>query len=126
MEEIRQQFEARRAAILQRKSEVVSTLIDDVADRKGDSIDISNDEQTESTQLALEGRLATELIEIDAALQRIADGDYGDCEECGDEIPKGRLKIQPLDRHCVDCQEELEVDAKRRYRRPGLMDECVE
>ena len=126
MEEIRQKLEARRAEILKRKSDVVANLIDDVPDRKGDSIDISNDEQTESTQLVFEGRLADELIEIDAALLRIADGEYGECEECGDDIPAGRLKIHPLARHCVDCQEELEVDAKRRYRRPGLMDEFAE
>ena len=126
MEEIRRELEARRAELLQRKSEVVANLIDDVPDRKGDTIDVSTDEQTESTQLKLEGRLAGELTEIDAALTRIADGDYGECEQCGDDIPTGRLKIQPLARHCVDCQEELETDARRRYQRPGLMDEFVE
>lgn len=122
-EDIREQLLARRAAILRHKSEKVAELIDDVPDRTGDTIDVSTDEQIEATQLKLEGRFATELIAIDTALARIDDGSYGECEECGEEIPAARLRIHPLARTCVDCQETAETDARRRYKRPGLLDE---
>lgn len=120
---IRERLLLRRTEILRRKTETVANLIDDVPDRKGDGIDIAVDEQTESTQLRIESRYAKELGEIDAALHRFADGVYGECEKCSDEIPGKRLELQPLARLCVDCQEELETEAERRYKRPGLMDE---
>jgi hypothetical protein len=53
-------------------------------------------------------RHAAELQEIDAALARIADGSYGDCEECGGNIGAPRLEAQPTARLCIACQEQLE------------------
>lgn len=44
-----------------------------------------------------------ELVRIDMAERRIASGDYGYCEECGEEIPDGRLAIDPMATHCVNC-----------------------
>jgi len=40
---------------------------------------------------------------IEAALKRIAADDYGWCVECGEEIPLGRLKLDPCATRCVDC-----------------------
>ena len=44
------------------------------------------------------------LDEVDAALQRIADGTYGWCSSCGKEIGAARLDHRPESVHCVDCQ----------------------
>ena len=44
------------------------------------------------------------LGEIDAAIRRLADGTYGECEDCRAAIPKGRLKTIPYARRCVICQ----------------------
>ena len=44
------------------------------------------------------------LDEVDAALQRIADGTYGRCAHCGKEIGAARLDHRPESVHCVDCQ----------------------
>jgi DnaK suppressor protein len=43
------------------------------------------------------------LEEIDAALARVAAGDYGICERCGEPIPAGRLEARPVARTCVPC-----------------------
>ena len=48
------------------------------------------------------------LKEIDEALQRIRQGSFGRCEECGEPIPKGRLQALPYTRHCVACARKLE------------------
>ena len=122
-EQVRAQLLARRDEILERKHELVQELIDDVADRIGDTIDVTTDEQIEATRLRIESRFARELTEIDAALHRMSDGTWGECDECGDEIGRKRLSAMPLAKLCVDCQEEAETDARRRYKRPGLMDE---
>jgi DnaK suppressor protein len=42
--------------------------------------------------------------EIDAALDRIADGTYGRCAVCGTDIPIERLEIRPSAAGCVACQ----------------------
>ncbi len=46
--------------------------------------------------------------QIDLALDKIREGKYGICEECGDEIDERRLKVLPFVRFCRDCQETIE------------------
>jgi DnaK suppressor protein len=46
-----------------------------------------------------------EMSEIDAALARIADGSYGQCEVCGGAIGRDRLRALPAVRRCVTCSE---------------------
>jgi len=45
-----------------------------------------------------------ELMAIDAARGRIAEGSYGECTDCGCEIPFLRLQAQPTALRCVPCQ----------------------
>ena len=47
----------------------------------------------------------TELIQIKKALERIENGEYGICQECGRQIPIERLKAIPYTSHCVECLE---------------------
>jgi RNA polymerase-binding transcription factor DksA len=44
-----------------------------------------------------------ELAEIDAALDRIADGRYGACVSCGRALGLQRLRAIPEARYCVGC-----------------------
>jgi DnaK suppressor protein len=48
------------------------------------------------------------LIKIDEALRKIQDGTYGICDECGEQISSGRLKVMPSAICCRDCQEKKE------------------
>ena len=43
------------------------------------------------------------LAEIDEAVERLADGTYGVCERCGEQIPDERLEVRPTARTCVAC-----------------------
>jgi DnaK suppressor protein len=45
---------------------------------------------------------------VEHALSNIAEGTYGDCELCGNEINERRLEAIPWARHCIACQEKLE------------------
>lgn len=45
---------------------------------------------------------------IDAALGRIADGTFGECMVCGEEIGAKRLEALPWTRYCISCQESAE------------------
>ena len=42
---------------------------------------------------------------MEAALERIEEGNYGVCEECATKIPKTRLNAIPYASHCVKCAE---------------------
>jgi RNA polymerase-binding protein DksA len=48
------------------------------------------------------------LTEIDAALKRIANGTYGTCTNCGNQIPEERLEALPWATLCIDCQRDQE------------------
>jgi DnaK suppressor protein len=46
--------------------------------------------------------------EIRAALERMEQGAFGRCEECGREVSKERLQAVPFTRYCIDCAQRLE------------------
>jgi len=44
-----------------------------------------------------------DLQRIELAERRLREGDYGYCAECDEEIPDGRLAIDPMAERCVRC-----------------------
>ena len=54
--------------------------------------------------LALVAQARQAVEEIDYALEKIANGTYGDCETCGKPIIRARLRAIPHARQCVDCK----------------------
>lgn len=58
----------------------------------------------EDTGLALADIRRQELIELDEALERLREGRYGRCEECGAEIDEKRLRVSPCASYCLSCQ----------------------
>jgi len=73
-----------------------ANIADDEHDPEGSTI------AYERTQIgALIEQAERHLVEIDAALQRIADGGYGRCEVCGEAIPDERLRARPTARTCM-------------------------
>jgi len=71
----------------------------------------------------------TALAEIEAAMDRLADGSYGYCERCQEPILAGRLNLLPTSRLCTGCQYLIEsgplnVDRRdRSWPRPGVSDQ---
>lgn len=59
--------------------------------------------QQQAMAAAQSRRRAGRLRAIDAALARMDSDDYGWCEECGEEIPIGRLRLDPCAARCVGC-----------------------
>ena len=56
---------------------------------------------------------ANDILRIDRALKAMVDGSYGQCGECGCDIPFERLKIEPQTEHCVTCKGRWEERAGR-------------
>jgi DnaK suppressor protein len=78
----------------------------------GDVLDSVSEERTRELDMILTDREKRKLLQIDDALDRIEDGTYGQCEECGVKIPRARLKVLPFAKFCVECQEKNEREEK--------------
>ena len=59
-------------------------------------------------EFALDERETAELRLLDAALDRIKAGTYGQCIDCGVNIPAARLHAAPQAQRCIACQEKFE------------------
>lgn len=59
------------------------------------------------SSLPLEHTLELKLQDINSALEKIAKGKYGICENCGEEIPIERLETKPEAKYCVACKAKL-------------------
>ncbi|HEY0586256.1 MAG TPA: TraR/DksA family transcriptional regulator [Pseudoduganella sp.] len=53
----------------------------------------------------LVGRDPAEVAAIDAALERLRAGTFGQCQRCGAAISAGRMQAQPSAATCLACQE---------------------
>lgn len=83
-----------------------------------DDADSANQiEERDSLHREINGA-AARVNSINTALRRIETGEFGFCDDCGDEIPEKRLKLQPHAARCVDCQSEHEL-LQVHYRRPA-------
>ncbi len=56
------------------------------------------------TEFAMNEHETAELGDIEAALERMGAGTYGQCTDCGVTIPSARLKAYPTAKRCIDCQ----------------------
>lgn len=59
--------------------------------------------QDQAMAVELERRREVELARIDSALARLADGEYGWCVTCGEEIEPRRLELDPAIPLCLAC-----------------------
>jgi RNA polymerase-binding transcription factor DksA len=66
--------------------------------------DLGTDSFEQEMSLGLMESESDELQQVQNALERIADGSFGLCENCRRKIPKERLKAIPYTRLCVNCK----------------------
>jgi DnaK suppressor protein len=97
---------------LEKKKELLKFDSKIELDVSGDSIDVIQGEMIGSTLEVLGKRNSNMLHKIDLALERIRKGEYGICEECGEDIPTKRLLACPETNTCVSCQERIEKLAR--------------
>lgn len=74
----------------------------------GDAADQAEATTHETIRDAEKHRDAFELRQIAGAKERMRNGSYGRCIDCGAPIPRARLEVQPFSERCVPCQESFE------------------
>jgi DnaK suppressor protein len=65
--------------------------------------DIATDAAEQELDLALGQMERARLVEVEAALRRLARGTFGRCERCGRPIERARLLAVPWTRRCLAC-----------------------
>ena len=70
--------------------------------------DIGSDNFEQEFTLSLMENDGGTLAQIEASLERIEDGTYGQCDDCGMKIPKSRLNAIPYATLCVRCAQQQE------------------
>jgi len=93
-----------RSVILKELSPAGSALTDTLPDAEPDILDQSANDLERTLYLLLRERGRNKLRAIDDALERIQEGTFGECEDCGEKIPVGRLEVMPFATTCRDCQ----------------------
>jgi RNA polymerase-binding protein DksA len=77
-----------------------------------DDADKATVSERESLDYAEAARDNRELAEVDAALERLARGEYGICVDCEQPIPVARLRAYPAATRCSQCQQDFELRQK--------------
>lgn len=86
------------------------TRMGDTNETFADPTDRATWESDSTRDLRIRDRERKLMDKIDAALLRIEDGTFGECEECGETISIGRLKARPVTTLCIECKAKQEAD----------------
>lgn len=84
----------------------------DHSDNYPDPTDRAAAESDRSFELRIRDRERKLLGKIKEAIERIDNGTYGTCDECGDEIAVERLEARPVTTYCIDCKTRQEQKEK--------------
>jgi DnaK suppressor protein len=111
-----------KAMLETRRRELAREVRGKIRNARTDSI-LERDvlDQGESSEVDIQDAIGFALLQmkaetldkIDAALQRLGEGTYGDCVECGAEIAGPRLWALPFAVRCRDCEDARETVERR-------------
>jgi DnaK suppressor protein len=101
------------ASMLEEAQQKGDSTLEELTDSNevfADPADRATAESDRSFTLRIRDRERRLIRKIQAALQRIEDGSYGICEDCGEEIGVPRLKARPVTKLCINCKSKQEED----------------
>lgn len=128
-DELKQILEERRREILSEVQEKMRDVRAVGASGEGQGVlDVAESTEADiqdDIEFALIQLKSETLHKIEEALARHAEGTYGYCFECGDEISERRLRALPFAVRCKDCEEAREIAEQRErqqtQRRSGFL-----
>ena len=69
----------------------------------GDSAEQAQERENDEVVDAIGNETAQSIRDLQAALVRLEEGTYGQCQNCGADIAEARLEAIPEARHCLKC-----------------------
>ena len=112
IEYFRQKLTVWRDDLVEESRETISNLQSEVRD-VGDEAERATRETENSLELRTRDRYRKLINKINKTLTRLDEGDYGYCEETGEEIGLLRLEARPIATLCLDAQERWEIRQKQ-------------
>ncbi|TDJ05916.1 MAG: hypothetical protein E2O68_05780 [Deltaproteobacteria bacterium] len=79
-------------------------------EKMGDMVDLANSNLSGKLETLFRARYVEKDKELNRALDKITEGEYGECEECDGPIAIRRLELNPTALRCVACQEKIELN----------------
>lgn len=107
VEELKAILETQLADLMSQSKDKVSELVEQ-RETDADPLDLAVSESNRDFSLRLADRERRLVTKIRYALDRMAEGEYGVCESCGEAIGFGRLMARPVAKECIDCKTEAE------------------
>jgi len=108
IDKLRKTLLLRREALARSIKGDLSLLRELHSEASGDILDAAADSVQDEINSRLLEVESDELLAIDAAINRIADGTYGVCQDCDKPIPLRRLQAVPYVADCIDCRRAAE------------------
>ena len=111
-------FESKRERLLY-SGRIVNEEFQVKPEDMADETDLTSSETETGMRMRLRNREALYLKKIEDALMRIANGTFGLCEDCNDQIGLRRLEVRPTATLCLECKEgqeraeQLHIDGHR-------------
>ncbi len=112
LEYFKQKLSAWRDELVDETRETIDNLQTEVRD-VGDEAERATRETENSLELRTRDRYRKLINKINKTLMRLDEGDYGYCEETGEEIGLQRLEARPIATLCLDAQERWEIRQKQ-------------
>jgi DnaK suppressor protein len=104
---LREDLSRRRDELYERVKAFRRDQSEEMLSTPGDVMDVAKSSIDVDTHASIIETLERQLAEIDDALKRVEQAQYGVCLNCGEEIPTERLKAVPSAIYCVDCQAKI-------------------
>ncbi|MGY4796999.1 TraR/DksA C4-type zinc finger protein [Lysinibacillus fusiformis] len=112
MQQLKRQLEQELQEIEQRLEESERPQATELSNYDNHPADNASDLTDQLTEMAMDEHREDTVEEIKKALQAMADGKYGKCVVCGEEIPLGRLEAMPKALTCVEHAEQKEENLR--------------
>ena len=103
----------RRLDELMMEAEKTKNTVKASEESSSDPMDQASNQLERDFLLRLRDRESKLILKIKEALERIENGTFGVCEECGEEIFLKRLQARPMATLCIHCKHEQEALEKK-------------
>ncbi len=113
LEDFRHLLHEQMRMLLDEAKVTVEGMHEAVKDSYADPTDRALLESSRNNALRMRDRERKLITKVQEAIDRIDEGTFGICEECGDEIGEERLRARPVTTLCIECKEEQERKENR-------------
>jgi len=108
LKKFRDLLESKRREIIKKAQQTLDQDMSLDANDLPDEMDLASSEYLQSFTFRLRGREKVFLDKIQKAIEKIENGSFGVCDDCGEKISVKRLEAPPETTLCIRCKEDQE------------------